>query len=126
MLGNEHGGMNEVLANIYAATGEEKYLDHRRPLQSHGRDRSGIPARGQADRPACQHADSQIRRYGPAIRTDRRRWLKTASDFFWETVANERSYVIGGHSDGEMFSPKEKLSEALAPTRPRPAIRTTC
>ena len=29
---------------------------------------------------------------------------------------NERSYVIGGHSDGEMFSPKEKLSRALGPS----------
>ena len=26
MLGNEHGGMNEVLANLYGLTGEEKYL----------------------------------------------------------------------------------------------------
>src|SRR6185369_2793637 len=35
--------------------------------------------------------------------------------FFWNTVVQERSYVIGGHSDGEHFSPKEKLSEALGP-----------
>ena len=27
MLGNEHGGMNEALANLYALTGEMKYLD---------------------------------------------------------------------------------------------------
>lgn len=27
MLGNEHGGMNEVLADAYAITGEQKYLD---------------------------------------------------------------------------------------------------
>jgi DUF1680 family protein len=39
--------------------------------------------------------------------------LKTASIFFWTTVYRERSYVIGGHSDGEMFSPKENLSRAL-------------
>jgi DUF1680 family protein len=26
MLNCEHGGMNEVLANIYSITGEEKYL----------------------------------------------------------------------------------------------------
>ena len=28
---------------------------------------------------------------------------------------NERSYVIGGHSDGEMFSPKDKLSRRSGP-----------
>lgn len=27
MLGNEHGGMNEVLADAYAITHEQKYLD---------------------------------------------------------------------------------------------------
>ena len=26
MLGNEHGGMNEALANLYARTGDAKYL----------------------------------------------------------------------------------------------------
>ena len=31
-------------------------------------------------------------------------------------MVKERSYVIGGHSDGEMFSPKEKLSQALGPS----------
>ena len=41
--------------------------------------------------------------------------MQTASRFFWDTVVHERSYVIGGHSDGEMFSPKEKLSRALGP-----------
>ena len=31
-------------------------------------------------------------------------------------MVKERSYVIGGHSDGEHFSPKEKLSQALGPS----------
>ena len=34
MLGNEHGGMNEVLANLYGLTGDEKYLKHRPAVQS--------------------------------------------------------------------------------------------
>ena len=27
MLANEHGGMNEALANLYALTGEQRYLE---------------------------------------------------------------------------------------------------
>ena len=44
--------------------------------------------------------------------------LGTAAQFFWETVVRERSYVIGGHSEGERFTPKATLSRALS--------RTTC
>ena len=35
MLGNEHGGMNDVLAGLYAATGEAKYLDLSRRFNHH-------------------------------------------------------------------------------------------
>ena len=34
MLGNEHGGMNEALANLYARTGETKYLALAEAVQS--------------------------------------------------------------------------------------------
>ena len=36
-------------------------------------------------------------------------------EFFWNVVTKERSYVIGGNSDGEAFSPKEHLSKYLGP-----------
>ena len=115
MLGTEHGGMNETLANLYALTGDEKYLkvslrfDHHRVID---------PAEHEEDRLTGLHANTQIpkfigtaRQYGltgdPA--------LKTAYLFFWNTVTKERSYVIGGDSNGEMFSAKEHLSQALGP-----------
>jgi DUF1680 family protein len=113
MLGTEQGGMNETLANLYALTGEEKYLkislrfDHHRVIE---------PAEHQEDKLTGLHANTQIPKF---IGTARQYELtgnpalKTASLFFWNTVTKERSYVIGGHSDGEMFSPKERLSKAL-------------
>ena len=115
MLNNEHGGMNEVLANLYGLTGEEKYLkiaarfNHKAVID---------PAANGEDRLTGLHANTQIPKFIGTARQyeltgeDR---LKAASLFFWNTVVNERSYVIGGHSDGEMFSPKEHLSEALGP-----------
>jgi DUF1680 family protein len=115
MLGNEHGGMNEALANLYARTGDTRYLklalrfNHKRILD---------PASERRDTLTGLHANTQIPKFIGTAReyeltgTDS---LSTASRFFWETVVKERSYVIGGHSDGEMFSPKEKLSRALGP-----------
>ena len=115
MLGNEHGGMNEALANLYARTGETKYLalaerfNHLAVL---------LPASKRRDTLTGLHANTQIPKFiGTARQYELtgKGWLETASRFFWDTVVNERSYVIGGHSDGEMFSPKEKLSLALGP-----------
>lgn len=116
MLGNEHGGMNEALANLYAATGERKYLEiaqrfnHREVIS---------PASSGEDRLTGLHANTQIPKFIGAARQYEltgEEWLKAASINFWEAVVKDRSYVIGGHSDGEHFSPKERLSEALGPS----------
>lgn len=116
MLGTEHGGMNESFANLYALTGEEKYLQ----ISKRFNHLAVIdPATRRQDKLTGLHANTQIPKF---IGTARQYELtgddslKTASVFFWNTVVKERSYVIGGHSDGEMFSPKEKLSTAFGPS----------
>jgi uncharacterized protein len=116
MLGNEHGGINEAMANLYALTGQRKYLEM--ALRLNHQDLVG-PFSHRQDNLTGKHANTQIPKF---IGTAREyeltgdEALKTASLFFWETVARERSYVIGGHSDGEMFTPKEKLSTAFGPS----------
>ncbi|MBN1851454.1 MAG: glycoside hydrolase family 127 protein [Pirellulales bacterium] len=115
MLDIEHGGMNEVLANLYGLTGEEKYL---KIAQRFNHMAVIGPAQQRQDKLTGLHANTQIPKFIGAAKqyeltADPR--LKTAAEFFWETVVHERSYVIGGHSNGEHFSPKEKLSEALGP-----------
>ncbi len=115
MLDTEHGGMNEVLANLYGLTGEDKYL---KIAQRFNHMAVLGPASKQEDRLTGLHANTQIPKFiGTARQYELtgQDWLKTASIFFWDTVVKERSYVIGGHSDGERFSPKERLSEALGP-----------
>ncbi len=116
MLGNEHGGMNETLANLYALTGDAKYLQI-----AHRFNHQAVigPCASCEDKLTGLHANTQIPKFVGTARQYEltgAEELKTASVFFWNTVANERSYVIGGHSDGEHFSPKEKLSEALGPS----------
>jgi DUF1680 family protein/cyclophilin family peptidyl-prolyl cis-trans isomerase len=115
MLGAEHGGMNETLANLYALTGEEKYLkiamrfNHQAVLG---------PASQKEDKLTGLHANTQFPKFIGVAREYELTGdpsLYTAATFFWGTVVNERSYVTGGNSDGEMFTPKERLSEALGP-----------
>jgi DUF1680 family protein len=115
MHGTEHGGINEALANLYGLTGEEKYLTLARRFNH-----VAVlgPASRREDRLTGLHANTQIPKFVGAARqyeltgSD---WLQAAATFFWDTVVKERSYVIGGNSDGEHFTPKETLSRALGP-----------
>ncbi len=116
MLETEHGGMNECLANLYALTGETKYLQA--SLRFNHQALVGPASRG-IDNLTGLHANTQIPKFvGTARQYELTAdpTLKTASLFFWNTVVNERSYVIGGDSDDEHFSPKDKLSTALGPS----------
>jgi DUF1680 family protein len=105
--------MNEVLANLYAVTGDPGHLrlarlfDHRAvfdPL-----------ARGE-DRLDGLHANTQIPKAIGAARayelTGEKRYRDIAS-FFWRRVAKHRSYAIGGHSDGERFFAVESFANHL-------------
>jgi DUF1680 family protein len=116
MLGNEHGGMNEAMANLYALTGDTKYLDLARRFNHHA---VLDPLAHREDHLTGLHANTQIPKVIGAAREYELTGegeLHTIADFFWEVVTKERSYVIGGDSDGEHFSPKEKLSQYLSPT----------
>ncbi|HEU4713953.1 MAG TPA: beta-L-arabinofuranosidase domain-containing protein [Pyrinomonadaceae bacterium] len=114
MLDCEHGGMNEVLAELYARTGNEKYLrlsrrfHHKAVLE---------PLARREDRLQGLHANTQIPKL---IGLARRYELtsdaadKTAAEFFWQRVVHHHSYVNGGNSDGERFGPPDKLNNRLS------------
>jgi DUF1680 family protein len=113
MLGEEHGGMNETLANLYALTGEDKYL--KMALRFNHYDVIGPAMRKQdpmADRQL--HANTQIPKFVGTAREYELTGdyaLKTASLTFWNVVVSNRSYVIGGNSDGEAFTATNRLSQ---------------
>ncbi len=113
MLENEHGGMNECLANLYALTGEAKYL----AISKRFNHQAVIgPAMRREDKLTGLHANTQFPKFIGISRQYELTGdesLRTAATFFWDTVVHERSYVIGGNSDDEHFSPKEKLSTAF-------------
>lgn len=103
MLRSEHGGMNEVFADVYQMTGEKKYLELARRF-SHNAILDPLAA-GQ-DKLTGLHANTQIpkvigfERIG-AI-TGERKWFD-AAEYFWTTVRERRTVAIGGNSVKEHF-----------------------
>ncbi len=111
----EIGGMSEVLANLSAVTDKREYLELARKFDhtslfdslAQGKDvLNGI------------HANTQIPKMIGAAReyelTGDKRDHDIAS-FFWQRVAQNRSYAPGGHSDNEHFFPPEEFSKHLSP-----------
>lgn len=113
MMGEEHGGMNEVLADLYALTGPDKYL--KMALRFNHHDVIG-PAMVKQDPMANRqlHANTQIPKFVGTAREYELTGdfaLKTAATTFWNVVVSNRSYVIGGNSDGEAFTATNRLSQ---------------
>jgi len=113
MLIAEHGGMNEVLADYYAITGNDKYLAL---AQRFSERRILDPLLIPEDKLTGLHANTQIPKVVGFARIaqlkDDSEWLD-ASDYFWNVVANERSVVIGGNSVSEHFHKKNDFSSMI-------------
>lgn len=113
MLGCEYGGMNEVLANIYAITGDEKYMTmSKRFYHENVLD----PLYNQQDHLSGLHANTQV----PKIIGCARQYelsgidsFRIISDFFWSRVVNHHSYCNGGSGNNEYFGPPDQLNNEL-------------
>jgi len=99
----EHGGINESFAELSARTGNTRWMalarrfHHKAVLD---------PLARQRDELAFLHANTQIPKVIGLARIYQLTGepeARTASDFFWNTVTEQRSYVIGGHGDREHF-----------------------
>ncbi len=114
MLDCEQGGMNESMANLYAITGEPKYLQLSEKFNHHAI--LDPLSRGDASQLPGHHANTQI----PKVIGSARQYEMTGDDSdrqiaetFWKAVVHDHSYVIGGNSSGEHFGPPDKLSDRL-------------
>lgn len=111
----EYGGMNWVLADLHADTGDARYLalsrrwDHAAVLDPLARGIDCLPG---------IHANTQFPKVsGLAARYP---YTGAASDrsaarFFWDRVVNHHSYATGGNSIAEHFGPPDQLSGRLGP-----------
>ena len=114
MLHCEYGGMSEVLANLYALTGNRQWLDLSRKFFD---DLVMLPLSKQIDPMAGKHSNTNVPK---AIGSARQYELageprdRTIASFFWQTMVHGHSYVIGGNSNNEYCGEYGKLSEELS------------
>jgi DUF1680 family protein len=110
----EFGGMNWVLSDLYADTGDQRFMVLSRRWQDHevfddlavGKDNLG-----------GNHANTQFPKFsGLAARypySNDPADLRTAA-FFWQSVVRHHSYVTGGNSEAEYFGPADQLNGHLS------------
>lgn len=113
MMETEFGGMNEVLVDLYADTGDERWLklsfafEHAafvEPLKRHQDNLGGT------------HANTQI----PKLIGSAERYMYTgdaadlmAASFFYDRVAQHHSFSSGGHGTDEYFGPPDHLGDRV-------------
>jgi hypothetical protein len=111
----EYGGMNEVLANLYAVTSNANYL---RIAADFNKQSLFAPLSQDQDVLDGLHANTQIPEITGAAReyelSGTGSYHEIAS-FFWNRVANYRSFVIGGNSESEFFFPTNSFPAHVTP-----------
>jgi DUF1680 family protein len=125
MLDREHGGMNEVLADLFVLTGDTRYV-HLAQKFSH--QALLKPLSTGEDKLNGLHANTQIPK---VIGFSRIAGLMgnagdpydSAAKFFWKTVTGDRSFATGGHGDVEHFFPTNEFAKHLGSAK---TMETCC
>jgi DUF1680 family protein len=124
MLEREHGGMNEIFADLDACTQNRSAF---RMATKFSHTAVLGPLLEGKDALDGLHANTQIPKViGFSRMYDR--WpawknLDRAAQFFWRSVTGTRSFVTGGHGDGEHFFPKAEFEKHLGSAK---TMETCC
>ncbi|MFG2127143.1 beta-L-arabinofuranosidase domain-containing protein [Streptomyces sp. NPDC048751] len=112
-IAGEYGGMNEVLADLYALTGRAEHLaaarcfDNTALLDACAEDRDILNGR---------HANQHIPQFTGYRRlsdhTGEEKYADAARNF-WGMVVNPRMYSLGGTGQGEMFRARGAIAATL-------------
>lgn len=111
----EFGGMSETMYNLYALTGNEKYLQtagmfyHKAKLD---------PMAAGDDMLMKNHANTYIPKItgeARAYELNAKEKQKNIAEFFWKTVIRHHTYAAGGNSDNELFFAPDSISRHLSP-----------
>jgi hypothetical protein len=110
MLACEYGGLNESYAELFARTGDRRWLVVAERLY----DRKVLdPLAAQIDQLANLHANTQVPKLIGLARLHEltgKPEQAAAARFVWEAVTRHHSYVIGGNADREYFSAPDTIS----------------
>lgn len=113
MLHCEHGGITETLADLYADTGNRKYLE----MTALFRDNFilGPLSRGEDILPG-KHCNTNIPKITGLARIYEltgNEEDKNTAEFFWDRVVRHHSYVTGGNGNNEYFGEPDRLRNRL-------------
>jgi len=103
ILKTEYGGINESMCELYALTGNGRYLD-----AAHRFDQASLfdPLAAHRDELQGLHSNTQVPKVIGAARryelTGEPRYRRIA-EFFWETITQNRTYATGGSSNDEFW-----------------------
>ncbi len=121
VLGWEHGGMNEPLADAYRLFGESKYLDGARKF-SHQQMLNGMQSLNTSFLDG-KHANTQVpkyigferiyQEYARDGKSGSATTYKNAAHNFWKDVAEHRTVCIGGNSVSEHFLAASRGSQYI-------------
>ncbi|MCW3119839.1 MAG: hypothetical protein JWM28_3921 [Chitinophagaceae bacterium] len=114
MLRCEYGGMNDVLAELYAVTGNKKYLDLSYKFYD---DFVMVPLSKKIDPMPGKHSNTNVpKAIGSAAQYELagKPSDKTIALFFWQTMVHHHTYVIGGNSNYEYCGEEDKLNDRLS------------
>jgi uncharacterized protein len=113
MLNTEFGGMNEVIVDLYADTGDKRWL-----ALSYKFEHKAIvdPLKHHEDILAGKHGNTQV----PKMLGSLVRYADAgdesdgeAARFFWDRVVDHHSFATGGHGKDEYFGDPDKLSDRV-------------
>jgi DUF1680 family protein len=113
MLGTEQGGMDEVLADVHALTGDAKYL---RLAERFSHLALLDPLLLHRDKLTGLHANTQIPKvvgYARIAELGGDASWRDAAEFFWNTVVGHRSVAFGGNSVHEHFNATDDFASML-------------
>jgi DUF1680 family protein len=113
MLNTEFGGMNEIMVDLYADTGDERWLD----LSYKFEHLSFIePLKRHQDILEGKHGNTQV----PKLIGSADRFAHTgnsgdilAAGYFWDRVVQHHSFATGGHGKDEYFRKPDRISEIV-------------
>ena len=111
MLDTEHGGMAESAADVYALTGDPKYLALAHRFTHHA---VFDPLAARRDALDGLHSNTQIPKligYERIYELTGEMPYHVAPQFFWETVTGTRTYANGGNGDYEHFFPVAQFGD---------------
>ncbi len=113
MLATEFGGMNEMMIDLYADTGDMCWLKAADYFEHHA---IIDPLARHEDILAGKHGNTQVPKLLGSL--ERFIYIGEARDgyaaaIFWDRVAEHHSFVTGGHGRNEYFGQPDKLNDMI-------------